>query len=377
MPPAGFEPAPLPPEGSALSPELRGLVRVAERALSASDRPRTAAVRAPGAVCRRGRRACRSSSWSPPSGSRRWSGPGARRPATSACSAAYSAISRPPWWCRIISRRNSTSNSVPESDRSSASSSSVAMPGISPPRRSSCLAVPAVAGHPGHGLAAGGRDAPQRQPALHPAGLVGLRRGDVERQLPDLRVLAALRARRWPSPRPAGGGVAMSRENPAATESAVGVAVPSSRPMPRTTASPPPSSTSPTAMTARRAVRTAAGRGGHGEVLFGGAGAVVGMSVGPIGALVVAGRPAEPARKSGFSQLAPDLGVEVGVAGQEVGELDDPLVVGAVDLQLVVPRLEADRRVQALVGGEHPAGDAVDELGELRRRRRRRRSSGL
>src|SRR6478672_8190533 len=36
VPPAGFEPAPLPPEGSALSPELRGLVRVAGETLSAS-----------------------------------------------------------------------------------------------------------------------------------------------------------------------------------------------------------------------------------------------------------------------------------------------------------------------------------------------------
>src|SRR3954465_4232044 len=30
VPPAGFEPAPLPPEGSALSPELRGLVPVVQ-----------------------------------------------------------------------------------------------------------------------------------------------------------------------------------------------------------------------------------------------------------------------------------------------------------------------------------------------------------
>src|SRR3954453_12952588 len=42
VPPAGFEPAPLPPEGSALSPELRGLVRVAGETLSARDGPHDA-----------------------------------------------------------------------------------------------------------------------------------------------------------------------------------------------------------------------------------------------------------------------------------------------------------------------------------------------
>jgi hypothetical protein len=52
------------------------------------------------------------------------------------------AISEPPWWCRIISRRNSVSNSGPDSERSCASSASVAMPGISPTVRRSRI-VPA------------------------------------------------------------------------------------------------------------------------------------------------------------------------------------------------------------------------------------------
>ena len=43
--------------------------------------------------------------------------------------------------------------------------------------------------HPRHGLAAGRLQAPEAQPALHPAGLVGLRRGDVESEPTDGRVV--------------------------------------------------------------------------------------------------------------------------------------------------------------------------------------------
>ena len=116
----------------------------------------------------------------------------------------------------------------------------------------------------------------------------------------------------------------MSREKPASTESVVGSAV---RPMPKATASPPPSRTSATAMTAISAGRSRPrGRGsglGHGGHLaaqgaLDSAGAVsvpvaasgvvvVGMSLGPIGVLA---SPATSgfALKSGFSQLAPTSG---------------------------------------------------------------------
>lgn len=50
--------------------------------------------------------------------------------------------------------------------------------------------VPAPA-HPRHRVAAGGRQLPQHQPALHALDLVQLRLGEVEAERPDLRVVAA------------------------------------------------------------------------------------------------------------------------------------------------------------------------------------------
>jgi hypothetical protein len=107
---------------------------------------------------------------------------------------------------------------VPCSDRRFASSSSVAMPGMSRAGRRGAVSMPA---HPGHDVAAGGRVAPQREPALHAADLVGLRGGDVEGQ-PRTAGPRCRSAPGSPSPRPAGGGAAMSREKP--TSTAPGVA---------------------------------------------------------------------------------------------------------------------------------------------------------
>ena len=81
------------------------------------------------------------------------------------------------------------------------------MPGIRPPSAAmSWPACPPASRHPRHGVAAGRRHAPQRQPALHPAGLVGLRRRDVEGELRGPRGPRCGRRPGWPSRRPAGGG---------------------------------------------------------------------------------------------------------------------------------------------------------------------------
>jgi hypothetical protein len=101
-----------------------------------------------------------------------------RTASTSAWSAAYSAIPRPPWWCRIISRRNCTSNAVPDRPRSSVSSSSVAMPGmrVSPPMSmpsiewpvwASSSAIQAITSPPEDGSPHS-----DSQPSIRPAWLV-------------------------------------------------------------------------------------------------------------------------------------------------------------------------------------------------------------
>ena len=133
VPPAGFEPAPLPPEGSALSPELRGLPGRAAGTLSAVGRAADGAPHGAGSgVPPRSESIVVSTAVSVAWLSEMLAA-SARTAATSACSAASSAMPLPPWWCRIISRRNCASNSVPLSVPSSASSSSVAMPGIRAP----------------------------------------------------------------------------------------------------------------------------------------------------------------------------------------------------------------------------------------------------
>jgi hypothetical protein len=97
VPPAGFEPAHPPPEGGALSPELRGLVSVGQRkSYQPPRRRRTAVVRAPGAGRPRARRAAapwcaprrsasprssaRGSGRGPPARSARRTGPSSGRP---------------------------------------------------------------------------------------------------------------------------------------------------------------------------------------------------------------------------------------------------------------------------------------------------------
>ena len=157
--------------------------------------------------------------------------------------------------------------------------------------------------------------------------------------------------------------VAMSRENPASTESAVGVAVPSSPPMPRTTASPPPSTTSPTAMTASRAVRTArAGprsRRGASPGWWSSA-----WSVGPIGGALVAGRPAGRRGSRGSRSWRPTSGwkSELRVRKSANWTIRSSSALSTFSWWFQDCRLIG--RVQARVGGEHPAGLAVDELGE-------------
>src|SRR4051794_23943577 len=81
VPPAGFEPAHPPPEGGALSPELRGLVVVGQgRSYQPRNLRRTAPLTAPGAVCLPGRRASAPSSSPRRSVPRRWCAPGRGRP---------------------------------------------------------------------------------------------------------------------------------------------------------------------------------------------------------------------------------------------------------------------------------------------------------
>src|SRR6185312_13958761 len=54
-----------------------------------------------------------------------------------------------------------------------------------------------------------------------------------------------------------------------------------------------------------------------------------------------------------------------GVHPQVLDEVVDPLVVVVVDLELVAPRLERDRLVQALVRAQHRLLDAAHLAGEL------------
>jgi site-specific DNA recombinase len=120
VPPAGFEPAPPPPEGGALSPELRGL----------GDQGRVAG---PGARHETPRRACTfvstviSYCWP-------FFIAVARRVTSELFVTARtpSAMWMPPRWCCFISRRKMASTSFPVASRSCVISASVAMPGIRP-----------------------------------------------------------------------------------------------------------------------------------------------------------------------------------------------------------------------------------------------------
>src|SRR3954447_197008 len=158
--------------------------------------------------------------------------------------------------------------------------------------------------------------------------------------------------------------VAMSREKP--TSTGPGVAA-SSPPRPKTTASPPPRSTSPTATTASSAVRR--------------------PRLGDDG--VVTRSPGSGRCRRGTARHRAGTHRRAGLAGherggdelrvlaagarfrrvlvverEEVGELLDPLVAGRVDLQLVPPRLDADRLVQTRVGRQHSARLVLDQLGQ-------------
>jgi len=338
VPPAGFEPAHPPPEGGALSPELRGLVSVGQqRNYQPGGGVRTAVRHGAG-------------SGVPPRSASSWAivctsavcvsaidSASVRTEGSWACWAAYCAIFRPPWWCRIISRRNSTSQALPDSDRRWAISAFVAIPGIRVPGPSSAIVMPAMSGM----LLLAGMppiqyigDRPERlgsphsasQPCIRPTWLVCVAEmsNASERMIGSwlwsgARLAISMPCRWWRD---------MSQANPASTESASGVVV---RPMPRATAAPPPSSSSPTAMTAIRAVR---GHRGAGRVAVGCSGVRVSagaLMAGPrvgvrdqgavlLPALGEVGMSEEPtaslcwptvsgwALKSGFSQLAPISG---------------------------------------------------------------------
>ena len=228
-----------------------------------------------------------------------------------------------------------------------------------------------VAAHPGHDVAAGGRVAPQREPALHAArpGWSGWWRCRRPARAP--RGPCCGRRPGSPSPRPAGGGgpcPGRTRRRPRRAAAA------SSRPMPSTTASPPPSSDQADGDDGQQ----------HGpQGTAGGAAAGVSVTVG-LGSMRVRARAGSSCPPTGRRRRSPTatvgagqhrVGDEVGVLAararlggelvvqrQEVRELLDPLVVGRVELQLVAPRLDADRRVQARVGRHHPAGLVLDQL---------------
>ena len=336
VPPAGFEPAPLPPEGSALSPELRGLVPVvrSRRYQPAGRRPDGGPQGAGSGVPPRSASmsviVVVSAVWVSAIGparprdgrARRRARPRTRpspgRPGGAGSSAAGT-------------RRRTPS---PTATRSSASSSSVAMPGISAVRRSIVWpAWPPSSPIQAMALAAGRRQAPQRQPALHPAGLVGLRRGDVEGELPDLGVLAALQ-REVGHLHALQVVRAMSREKPASTESAVGTAVRrpgrcrGRRPARRRAApgrrrSPPAGRCG--AARGRRARRDAVTAGALRRLPASSWSACRSDRSGALSSPATSGA----AEEVGVLAAGADLGVEVGVAGEEVGELLDPLVVGA------------------------------------------------
>ena len=238
------------------------------------------------------------------------------------------------------------------------------MPGMRPP--SAVIVWPAwpPSPHPGHGLAAGRRQAPQRQPALHPAGLVGLRRGDVEGELRGPRGPRCARGARLAISTPCRWWRAMSREKPASTESAVG-----RRPCGRCRGRPPARRRAAPGRrrSPRAAPSAAAARRGRpsGAVARSSAGSVsVRGSPASSSSACRSGRPGRSRRRRPAGSAdegrvlaaGAGLGVNSLLQRQEVGELLDPLVVDGVHLQLVVPRLEADRGVQADVGREHPAG---------------------
>ena len=198
VPPAGFEPAPLPPEGSALSPELRGLVvRGAGEKLPAPDRP-----------TRRRPSGCGQGGAAPGGEHRRQR-------------------------LRLRGLRLDDGRGQPADGRNSCVRSPVLRHGPAPlvvadhqPQELDVegragqrpqLGEFGVAGHPGHGrvrvpggthgharhprhraahprhrCAAGERQPPQGQPALHPADLVVLGGGDVEGDQPDGGIVTAV-----------------------------------------------------------------------------------------------------------------------------------------------------------------------------------------
>ena len=379
VPPAGFEPAPLPPEGSALSPELRGLVRgapagrrqnvtsrrhAAARRRASGRRQRAAAARAEHLLHRRDLRASAVSAIDRASAADdglagvrpRRTAPSAARPGGGGSSAAGT------------SRRTA----VPVSDASWASSASVAIPGITRRRAagrhvSGCPAMPAI--QPiGVAGSVGGRPHSASQPCIRPTWLVW-RGGDVEGQPPDSRVGAAVggqvghlhrlqvvprhvpgEARRRPSRRGRRlGPPDAERHRQPAAEGEQG-----RRAMTATSTAVQPDPGRAAASVGRRS--SVAGHGGRlGSPRCPEAGAVVAGASVAVESAPAAWPSRRPAGADEGRVLAAgaDLGVEVRVERHEVDELLHPLVGGRVDGQLVVPGLQADRRAQPRVGRQH------------------------
>ena len=179
----------------------------------------------------------------------------------------------------------------------------------------------------------------------------------------------------------------MSRAKPASTESASGVSV---RPMPRATARPPPSSTSADGDDRHQHdAQRAAAPAGVGRRAVGRLGCVRELGRGhprvspapPSTARRSADRGARVALDQRLGHEGRVLAVAPGSGNASASFVGVVAVRRAVkvmksancsirwsstrvDLQLVVPGLEADRGVEADVGREHPAGLAVDQLGE-------------
>jgi site-specific DNA recombinase len=193
VPPAGFEPAPLPPEGSALSPELRGPSRSFPVRLSAVGHPADG-----------GASGCRERGPAPP-GEHLGHGRGLGRlgvgdrggqPSHGFLVGVFGRVHGHVEAALVVPDHQAQELHV-ERRAGQLREPGELLLGRHPWHEGAAGHVHRVAGvsavpaHPGHDLAAGGPQTPQREPPLHPAGLVGLGRRDVEREAPHLRLRAA------------------------------------------------------------------------------------------------------------------------------------------------------------------------------------------
>lgn len=193
VPPAGFEPAPLPPEGSALSPELRGLVRSC--GTNAISR-RTTSGRRPSGGRQRGAAARRQHVGHQRRLGRLRLGDRIREVAHDVGLGVLLGVLGHAQATLVVADHEpeelhveGVSRQRPELGelflrRHPGHDCGVHVHGVA--------GVPARVVHPAHDLTAGRGVAPEGQPALHAADLVRLRRPDVERQSADGGVLAAV-----------------------------------------------------------------------------------------------------------------------------------------------------------------------------------------